>query len=700
MAESGVIQSKKDFSKTPGDTYRRWLIEITAAKDNQKPWWSLGEKVRKRYLDEGREENSPRSRLNLFHSNVVTELSILYGSMPQADVSRRFNDADDDAARVGGEMLERILNTDIECDDDGFRSALRYAVEDWQIPGLGQARCRYEAEFEDGEETPAKMDDETGEELAPAVPAVQKKSEEQVETDYVHWRDFLWSPARTWHEVRWVAFRAEMTRDACVERFGDKLGSQVPLVQKRLTDGDDKETPKEAWSRAEVWEIWCKEDKKVRWLAEGMLELLDTKDDPLGLEEFFPCPRPLIANATTAKFMPKPFFELAKNLYDEIDDLTYRIKRLEDMAKVAGAYDASTEELGRILEEAREGQLVPVKNWLAMSEKGGLQAAIAFLPLKEIVEAIEVLTTKRQEKIQLLFQVTGLSDIIRGQASARATATEQQIKAQFGSTRLQAKQDEVARFATDLQRIKSEIISKLYDVETIISQSNIERSETMVQPPPPPQPQMPGMPPAPPAPMGPPQKIPNRPLIEQGVQLIKDQFWQYRIDVKADTIALRDYAALKQDRMEVIQALSALMAQGVPLVQVAGPKALLFVVEAMRWAVAATKGSQQFEATLDKFAAELEQAAAAPPPPPPQDPKLQTEQVKAQAAQFQAKAGMQKTVLDLQVAKQKAGIDQAKAAMDMQQKQQSFGMRMAEMRMQQAIPAMEKVAPAENIGRA
>ena len=88
--------------------------------------------------------------------------------------------------------------------------------------------------------------------------------------------------------------------------------------------------------RGKVYEIWDKENEKATWITKSMREVLDEKDDPLGLEGFFPCPRPLFANATTTKLLPTPDFELAKDLYNEIDGITYRLKKLEESAKVVG----------------------------------------------------------------------------------------------------------------------------------------------------------------------------------------------------------------------------------------------------------------------------------------------------------------------------------------------------------------------------
>jgi len=644
---SGVIESKKDFQRTPQDTQRRWTIELSTAEDGKKKWHDQAVKAVKQYLDDRVDGDEPRSKLNLFHANTNIVLAILFGQMPKVDVSRRYADANDEAARVSAEMLERFLNSDLEDDSDDFESEARDALFDWKTAGLGQVRLRYEAEFEDVDEVPAKLSPD-GQELAPAVAAHQQKSSEKIETQYVYWDDFLWSPCRRWSkEIRWVAFRNEMTRDKAIERFGQEIGKRLPLEERGGKKSGDVDTLKEAWSRIIVWEIWSKEDKSVYWYCKGFDRILDVQKDPLGLSGFFPCPKPLLANVSTMKLIPKPDFELDRNLYDEINDLTDRIRRLERQAKLCGAYDKSFPELSRIIEETNEGQMIAVSKWAGLAEKGGLKGVMDFVPIDDVIKGIEVLGRQRTEKIQLLDQIIGLSAAIRGQADPNSTATANRIEAGFASTRLETDKDELARFVSDLQKIRAEMVSLHFDPQTIIDRSNAMRME-----------------------IDPATNQPNMQLIQAGLQLIKSEFSSYRISVKADTIALRDYASMKQERVEAIGALTQIFQAGVPLVQEAGPKVIPFLLEVGKWLLASTKGSQQIEGVFDRFVAEAEAAAQQPPPPPAPDPRIQAAQVKAQAEVAKAKTGIMQTQVDAQAHVQKTALDlraaQAQHQMDMQ----------------------------------
>jgi hypothetical protein len=646
VGETGPIETRDQFKDDAAGQQARWVVELKAAQDFVKPWHQQADEAVKRYLGEHRPQG--KTGLNLFHADVNTVRSLLYAKVPQVDVSRRFNDPDDDLGRVAAEMQERLLNTDIDRDDDGFKAVLRYALEDWTLAGLGIARVRYEVETETEPETPAIMrpDPVTGEEIeaAPAVPAQEVKSDEDAETDYFYWRKFLWSPCRSWNLCRWVAFATDMTRDELVKRFGSEIGKAVP-IKKAESGKNGEEFPtqiKDAWSKAEIWEVWSKEDRKVYWIALGMDRVLDVKEDPLGLEGFFPCPKPLTSNETTTKFLPKPDYDLAKAQYAEIEEMDLRLMALVRMARVRGAYDKSrAPELGRILDSA-EGDMVAVERWAALTERGGLKSALEFVPLGDIVAAIEALSAKRAEAIALIRQVTGLSDIMRGQASSSATATEQSIKAQFASTRVQTLQDELARFASDLQALRKEIVAKHFEPQTIIDRSNVMRTQ-------------------------------DAPLAGQAVQLIKDRHADYRVIVRPENLAMQDMATQRQERAEALGALGQHFQSMMPLVQLAGAapgalqSVLAFVIRTGQWMVSGLRGANEVEAAFDAFADAANKLASQPPQPPPPDPKVEAEKVKAGAEQFKAKAEMAQTQMDLEASK----VEHAQRMREMAMKYQS-----------------------------
>jgi hypothetical protein len=118
------------------------------------------------------------------------------------------------------------------------------------------------------------------------------------------------------------------------------------------------------------------------------------------------------------------------------------------------------------------------------------------------------------------------------------------------------------------------------------------------------------------------------------VQLLKSDYSCYRVAVKPESISLTDFAQLKADRTEVIQALSTFFQAAMPVVQTLGPDSMAFMLKMLQSAIAGLRGSSTLEGTLDGAIQELEakqkQAAMQPKPPAPPDPKVQAEQLKMQ----------------------------------------------------------------------
>jgi hypothetical protein len=626
--------SRKKFEDTPKGWQERWSAEMETSCKFLEKFWEQGDKVVDRYLDKRDDAFDDTSRLNLFHSGINTIRSMLYGQVPRVDFSRRFDDQNDDVARVASNIYDRILNADIERPDDDYAMVLRTALDDKLLTGLGVARVRYEAEFEDV--TVPAVYSEDGVELAPEF-LEPRITRERAAVDYTHWKDFRWSYARTWHEVRWIAFRSYLTYDELVARFGEEKAKAVPLATEKGGDGE-----KDTFQKGEIWEIWNKENKKVYWWAQGMINILDSKDDTLGLRNFFPAPRPMMSNVTTKLLVPKADFLLAQDLYNEIDILHTRISKLTIACRVVGAYDQSIPELKRMLEETAENRMIPVENWAMFGEKSGLKGVVDWFPLEQVVNTLDKLRELRSEQIALLYQVTGLSDILRGQAegSDRVSATEQSIKAKFASVRLQALQDEFARFGTDLIRLKAELVSKHCSDEMILKSSNI-------------------------------MNTPDAELAGPALQLLRsDEDMIWRLSVRPESMAMVDYQALQQERTGYITALATFMQSAAPMLERL-PNSLPTLLELLKWGLAGFKGSDNIEAVLDQAAKQVLEAAQNPPPQPP-DPAMVKAQAEMQKMQAELQADGQRMQQEMQLEREKMQLDVMKAQMELQQDREKF----------------------------
>jgi hypothetical protein len=613
MEKNTRIESAKDFADTPQGMAQRWSAEIEASKKELEKFQEKADKITRRYLDKRDDYQEEQSRVNLFWSTTKVLLSLLYARPPRASVARSFLDADDDQARVAGQIMQRMLNRSFDDNVSDWDATVRQGIEDWLIVGMGQLWQRYEVETV-VEEIPAQTDPLTGEEIAPAS-TYERIVNEDAPCDYVYWKDFFWSPARTWPEVRWVARRVYMTKDQLVKRFGEEIAKIVPLASTKPKDTNDGQPGFDVWSKAEVYEIWCKENKRVYWLAKGCEIILDYKDDPLGLEKFFPCPKPLIANVTSSNFMPRADYIFAEDQFNELDEINTRITWLTRAAKVVGVYDKAADGVQRMLNQAAENQLIPVDNWAMFAESGGVKGKVDWLPIEQVVNAIERLRQYRQDKTVQIYEVLGISDVMRGSSRASETATAQQIKAQFGSTRIQLLQFYIAEWITEALRIKAEIIAKHFQPETIITRSNIMRT-------------------------------PDAQYAQPAVQLIKDeQLAEYRVSVEADSMAAMDWAAERDAAVQFMQGLGAFISQVSPMAQ-AVPGAAPYLLRLLQWSVSKFRVSGEIEGILDQAIAQMQNAGMQPQQP---SPMQQAEVAEKMAGAEERKAKAQSTSIDNQV---------------------------------------------------
>lgn len=648
-----MIEKASQFDDNPEGWQHRWTVEMDSSDRELSNWHKRGDKVIRRYVDEreaspGAGSTSEEKRLNLFSANIQTTRALLYAQQPKVGVERRFSDPSDDPARVAGEILQRLLNTDIERDSDTYTSALFHALDDWLLPGLGNIRLRYEATFKtltpDKEQAePQEMEDPHDlEEAAGTEDPEEEKTGENIDYDYAHWRDQRWSPCRHFGEVRWWAFKADMTRDALRKRFKGALTDAeidaIPLDAKEKNSERWDAQTNNPWSRAEVWEIWSKDTREVFWWVRGAAKILDRRPDPYGLDGFFPFPEPLFANLTTSKLVPVPDFTLAQDQYDEIDEVSTRITLLEKALVVRGVYDKTANEVQNLLSATRTNDMIPIENFAMFAEKGGLKGSVDWFPVEMVVNVMDKLREYRTELIALSYQVTGMSDIMRGQSSGTTTATEQSIKAKFAGVRMQSKQQEFARFASDLQKLKAEMIAKHYDAATIIKGANTQY--------------MLGV---------------DASNIMAAVQMIKDDVYQYRVEVKPDAISMADYTAVKQERSEMLTAVGTFLQSSLPVMQ-ALPQLAPALLQMLQWALAGFKGEATIEGVIDQAISKIQRDMAQPKPPPPPPPEVQKAQMDMQIAQQTHQMDMQKSMVELQATVAKHKMDLQKMQIDMQGK--------------------------------
>ena len=209
--------------------YQTWYNTIAGYEKSYQEWANRSDRIIKRYRDDSRTRNNPNARFNILWSNVQTITPAVFARLPRPDVSRRFRD-NDPIGRVASMILERALEYEIEHYGD-YRSAMKQSVQDRLLGGRGTSWVRYEphitgagTEGEDVPEDGLEVTSNTDE--AETEGGIYREDQERIEyecapVDYVYWRDFGHTVARTWEEVTAVWRKVYMTRPALVERFGE-----------------------------------------------------------------------------------------------------------------------------------------------------------------------------------------------------------------------------------------------------------------------------------------------------------------------------------------------------------------------------------------------------------------------------------------------------------------------------------------------
>lgn len=295
--------------------------------------------------------------------------------------------------------------------------------------------------------------------------------------DHLDRTDFLHEPARKWSEVGWVAGGFWLTRKEMEKRFDKLTEAQLDQAQYTSRRDDDHSTDPDSavTQKCRVWEVWHKADNKVYWVTEGIDQILDESEPQLKLSGFFPCPRPAYGTLKRRSLIPVPDWERYAIHFRKISELTGRIYLLLDSVKMKGLIPAGGEvgdSIEMLMASDDDQMLIPVTGAALLS--GGTGNFVQWMPLGELAQAIQGLIAARDELINKLYELSGISDIMRGATEANETLGAQQLKSQYGSVRVREKIDELQRIARDVTRITSEIIAEHFSKDNVLDMAQME----------------------------------------------------------------------------------------------------------------------------------------------------------------------------------------------------------------------------------
>lgn len=561
----------------------------------------------------------------IFWANLEVLKPSTYSRPPVPVVVPRFKDRKP-LPRKASEVLERSLISSFEADDiDATMTLIR---DDMVVNARGVAWLRYEAE-------------EVGGKLV-----------EKVRKDHVERDDFLHDPARKWAEVEWVARRSWLTRKKGLKRFGDAFLEAEFKEQETDKDGKYKGEKKAA-----VWELWHKGENVVVWVSPGMDEVLDISDPFLTLEGFFPCPRPAYGTMKRRSLVPVPDFLYYRDQVEEINELTARISALAESLRLKGFYPSGVNEIGEAIETVLKDMdnrqvLVGVSNFAAIGGQA-LKDSIVWLPVEAVAATVAQLVELRRQMIEDVYQITGISDIMRGSTEATETLGAQQLKSQYGSIRIRDRQKELVRLARDITRIEAEIMAENFQPQTLLDMSQIDdlpsmadiqqrimavdaklqqqvmqatqspQGQQMLQQNPQQAEQMAQQ--AMQAAEAEKQQLQQTVTIDAVVQLLRDQHIRpFVLEIETDSTIQPDEDAAKQRATEFITAVGGYMSQAIPLVQ-SQPAIAPLAGDMLKFVASQFRVGREIDGTIDEFVDKMKAIAAQPPGPNPETVKAEAE---------------------------------------------------------------------------
>jgi hypothetical protein len=656
-ADNPAVEDEGRKGEDPKSS-RRWLAKIEEAEHAFKDWQERADNIDKLYANMKELAAIGRDRqFQMFWANIQVLGPSIYSRPPVPVVVPRFKDRKP-VPRMASELLERSTIVGFELEDiDGV---MRQVRDDLTVLARGCAWVRYESN-----------EDDKG---------------QRVCLDPTDRKDFLHGPARTWKEVPWVAKASYLNKKNMRKRFKDvaedKIKAAAYEVQKVEDGVEDTEL------KAKVWEIWSKDDDHVYWVTEGVDVFLDDDKPHLELEGFFPCPKPAYATVQRRSLVPVPDMLFYKDQLEEINELTSRIGALCDALQVRGFYPAGAGEIGDAIEAAIKQTvdnqvLIPISNW-AMVGSGGVKDMIVWLPIDQIATVVKECVALRKELIADVYEITGLSDIMRGATDANETLGAQELKSQYGSIRIRDRQQELVRFSRDLVRISAEIMAENFTSKTLLDMSQldietdadikakikpleaqikqiiaqVEKAKT--------DPQLQQQ-----AQQNPDQakqmlaqaqqqaegmkkqidKLNDTATVEKVMKLLRDQKVRpFVLDIETDSTIAPDENAQKQRATEFTTAVGGLLNQAAPLLQ-AVPQASKLVAETLKYMASQFRAGRQLEGTIEEFADDMAMMAQQPKPPDPAHAK----------AMADAEATKAKAVGDAQTAQADAAEKQANA---------------------------------------
>lgn len=464
-----------------------------------------------------------------------------------------------------------------------------------------------------------------------------------------------------WARCRRVAFRFYYSKPEFIEMFGREALTE--LYFRAWENGDESFDKNQS---IEVFEYWDAYEKKCYYFGKHSEKFIkpkaeyqpkelenshnaEARNGPYDLRKFWPCPTPVVLNGSRKSIWPTPEFYQVFDLLLEIDNLFSKIMRTTRAIRPKLMYDNNVDGLEEAVSELNDNEAIGIPGLTGIINRSGgdINNAAQYLDTTKLIANLETYYTALTQRLELLFRLTGINDLLQGLSSdgSGKTLGEREMEQKYALNQVAEGQEKMAEFNRDIYELGCEIALKNFKDETL-EKYLIPRTL-------------------------PPEHKRN---YQAAIGLLKQDDKRFRIELETDsTIAINEkyqQQASKELTNVIIESLSKAAE-----VAETSPELLELDLHALKYHIQSFRGAKlfqgEFTAAIDAKVKSIQEAReAAKNGPPPFDKDQAAHELAVQEFQFEQKKQLNAD----QIVVMQTNIDNQLAQMKLEQTERLAGL--------------------------
>ena len=381
------------------------------------------------------------------------------------------------------------------------------------------------------------------------------------------------------------------------KRFGEDKCKEIKW--KSRTEGTTKtdeqlETDDYIGEFLEGWECYDIENRMVRWYSDQCNEFLDEKKDPDRYYDFWPTTDYIIGSKPSKTLYPTPVHTQLKPLIGQLHLLSERIYDLVDAIRPRALVDGN-EEVVALLDSVGTNMFIACSGLQSIIEKGGLKNMVLFVPVKELVDALNTSIAVQQQFKAEFNELFGIPDVLRGITDPLEAEGTNAQNLQAASDRFKYSKKQIATLASQAILKMIEMSVQVYSPEKIAGIVGMKfwESDALKQ------------------------------SFTEGLEILKDPEQSVvRIDIDTDSLTFKDEKR-EQARRRYVSDLVMSTLREVPSMLQVDPSYASVALKLLTDTLEKTGEGKFLSDDCNAAVDALIKKSQEPPPPPPPDPVME-----------------------------------------------------------------------------